>query len=1146
MKRGFLFVIVLCCTMMALGAKIAVPAVKNPTFTDFKDGMPKDWSLKAYQGKYALAETDGGLRITLTDGGNVNLGQKIVGLDTKTTYKFSFSYRKGTSNPDCIPGLQVKVHPLKKNSTPTSPVWIMTNPVTGNEWQEASAIFTMPEGSGAVSIGFVCVAKRSNTEETIWIKDPKIEVESSVTTSAVTKTIHGVVYRENKYIPKNPQLKFTDAEMQKGIFSFVPADQDGLRPEYIPARSEINQELRLFSAQNAIINGNVALYPLKNWQNVNVSIDPFADPKTKISLESANIELRSVKIWEQKTAYRSFEYYRIPELLEEFSSLDLIAGEFKQLWLIIKIPANLGQAELHSTIRVSVGDQEIISIPIVCQVLDYNLQNNKDIRWGLYPEDGRWLKYNSEELMNELWRIYDQGINTLRLSAVSYLTLKEENGQMEVQLSPRWNEVLTDMGKIGFKGPYWINIQSLSGRIEKTVTSAVKDRDKLDSYFKQVINFLEADRKAHNYPEFIYQVTDEASSLDTRAINELKILRGMKLHTMCTVSYEADLEFLDLVDVRCYGGPPYNQAGLDIVNAHAKKSQAQNWWYGIGSYSTQEMDMAKNRAGAGIIHWKIGFSHVWAWTFQRVFGSPFDDFDAKSKDACITYPDPKAKRFIPTLAWQGILEGYNDYRYFYTLNCYISEAEKNNSETIRNAALRNEKMLGKIINSVPWDGLSVISNGTMQNYRYLVANGTLELKNMLAGNIDNSKQVKAPPEILSLEIITEPDKIADLSPEDYRAIIPFTKNQIVIDGDLDDIGWRNIKPFNLGKVDGEKPNKATKAYALYDDKFLYVAFDCEEPAMDKLQSIPRAEDSKDIAEDDCVEIFLDKDHRHVGFYQIVINSAGSVLDYEFNKNAGSDTLATVAKNFTLRRAVKKNTKGYSVEVAIPIAEIGSLQNLWGINFCRESRSSETEISSWAPTYGFFAKPERFGHVILEPQGGGIVALKLKEQSFFGRNSFIFDFKELAAGTPVTIKEKNNKIAPSTDGELGLLSPGTYEFQIALDKYFSANYPVNISEKIKYRLINPVIGNENFIELQIQLQLNRSMRKNLTLELKCINEDNQESAIQCVPIKDDCTNFTVKIYPRKQPGSQLVLKAILKQGNDQIIELAPLSFWVIKS
>lgn len=1142
MGKVILAAILLCFSMLAWGGPQAVPVVKNPVFKNFKDGIPEDWNIDVRQGKCVLTGDDGGIKITLTEGGNVNLSQKILGFDAKTTYRFSFSYRKGTSNPECIPSLSVKVHPLKKGPSPASPVWIMTHPVVSGEWQEVSTTFAMPEGTASVAIGFIGVARRANTEETIWIKDPRIVPESTVETPAATKTIHGVVYRENKYVPKNPQLIFTASEIQKGILSFVPVDQDGLRPEYIPARAEINQELRLFSAQDATINGTVALYPLKNWKDVRVKIDPFFDPKTKISIEPSNIELRAVKIWEQKTEYRSFEYYRIPELLEEFSSLDLTAGEFKQLWLIVKIPANTGQAELHSAIRAYAGNQEIASIPIVCKVLNYNLQNNENIRWGLYPDDGRWVKYDSGELMSELTRIHDQGINTLRLATSSYVDIKEENSQLKVTISPRWNEMLDDMSKIGFKGPYWSNIQSLSAIIKGKIPSTAKDQNKLDSYFRQIVNILEADRKEHGYPEFIYQVTDEASSLDKRAVNELKILKGMNLKTMCTVSYEADLEFLDLLDYCCYGGTPYSQAGLDMVNANAEKSQAKNWWYGVGAYSGQEVAMAANRTGAGILHWKVGFSHVWAWTFQRVYGSPDDDFDSRGKDACITYPDTKAKKFIPTLAWQGILEGYNDYRYIYTFDRYINEAKNNNNGTVRNAALRNEKMLGEIIKSVPWNGR--FSNGTLQNYRYLVAQGTLELKNMLAGNIEKTKQANNPPEILSLEVAPEPDKNHELLPEGYSEVIRYTRSQITIDGDLNESAWQNLKPFKLGKVDGRQPNKATDAYALYDDEFLYVAFVCEEPAMDKLRSTARTRDSVNIPEDDCVEIFIDKNHQHSNFIQISINSAGSVFDSEFNRKEGTHILSPVEKNFTIRSAIKKNAQNYSVELAVPLSEIGIQKNLWGINFCRESRSSETEISCWAPTYGFFAKPERFGHVVLEPKDKGIVAIKLKDQPLFGKNSWILGFKGAVEGIPVVVKEKNSKIPPVTDGNLGLLDTGTYEFQITMDKCFSANYPVIIPEKIQYRIINPVMRDQDFVEMPIQLQLNQSMRKNLTLELRYVNEDNIASAPKSVAIVDGYTDFTVKIYPKRQTGSQFALKAVLKQGNEQIIELDPLSFWMI--
>lgn len=1144
MNKNWLGVLV-CVSMIACGAAAApAPQVKNPEFGGWSNGLPAGWNLKAYRGKCVSAAEDGALKITLSEGGNVNLGQKISGFKPGAAYRFSFKYRKETADPDCIPGLSVKVHPLKKGAA-ISPVWIMTAPVAGKEWQEASAVFTMPDGVGAVAIGFICVAKRNNTEEIVWLKSPGIQMESTAAAPAETKEFHGVSYRRARYVPEHPPLEFNAKELEQGILSFVPAAQDGLRPEYRPSRNEINRELRLFSARDAVLNATVALYPLKDWRNLRVVLDPFADGQGNTAIASADTKVLAVKVWEQRTAYRSFEYYRIPELLEEFSALDLANGEFKQLWLIVKIGKNMKPGELRSSIRLLDGDREIMNIPVVCQVLDYDLETPAETRWGLYSDDGRWLQYSAAELTEELKAIREQGINTLRLSPPSYLKLAEENGRLKVDILPRWNEILTLMKTIGFHGPYWMNIQSLGGIIKKAMPAAAEDRKLFDASFRQVMEFLEKGRKESGAPEFIYQVTDEANSLVLQAVHELTILRQMNLPTMCTVAYEADYDFLDLLDVRCYGGMPFNQEGLNKINANALKSGARNWWYGTGCYAGQEKAMKLNRAGSGFYHWKIGLSHVWAWTFQRAYGSPYDDFDRHTKDACLVYPSRTGKSFIPTLAWQGIAEGYHDYRYIQTLHNYIGRARNSGIEPIRAAASRHETMLTELLEGIPWNGMAaddLMTNETMQKYRYLIAEATLELKNMLAGNLPAAAEAASPPEILSAELTGSGNAAAGIYfPETDCETIPFARSPVKIDGDLSDEAWKGLKPFLLRKTDGGRAGKATRVYALHDHGFLYVAFDCDEPAMDKLRSKNHPPNSVAVTEDDCVELFLDKEHRHQNFYQIAVNSSGSVFSCEYTKKENDNVLTPSLKDFSIRRAVTKHRAGYSVELAIPLAEINSRHHLWGVNFCRESRSDGTEISCWSPTYGYFARPERFGHVILEPAEKGIAGLKLADVPLFGKNSWVLEFKgNPETFPPVETREKDRKKPPSRDGRLGVLNPGSYEFQVASDQYFSANFPVDIPEIIQCDVINPVIGDTEFLTLQFRLQVNRGMRENLELEFKCVNEASVEGNARQVSLAGGETDFTVRLKLQGGP-KRFILKSSLKQGGSSIIELKSLIF-----
>jgi len=68
---------------------------------------------------------------------------------------------------------------------------------------------------------------------------------------------------------------------------------------------------------------------------------------------------------------------------------------------------------------------------------------------------------------------------------------------------------------------------------------------------------------------------------------------------------------------------------------------------------------------------RSGAEGEWSWTFLRPKGDVYDDFDGKRhrehKEACIVYPSTTKGAPTPTLQWEGIREGIDDYRYAHTL-----------------------------------------------------------------------------------------------------------------------------------------------------------------------------------------------------------------------------------------------------------------------------------------------------------------------------------------------------------------------------------------------------------------------------------------------------------------------------------------------
>ena len=191
--------------------------------------------------------------------------------------------------------------------------------------------------------------------------------------------------------------------------------------------------------------------------------------------------------------------------------------------------------------------------------------------------------------------------------------------------------------------------------------------------------------------------------------------------------------------------------------------------------------------------------------------------------------------------------------------------------------------------------------------------------------------------------------------------IARTSAPIQIDGVLDEAAWRGCDYVTgFVRAGGQVVANQTFVRMLYDSKYVYIAVEADEPAVDKLKIHRRARDSE-VWKDDDIELFIDPAGAGVRYFHFAINPAGAMYDADCKLSAPYD----VDFNADVKVAAKALKKTWAVELRISAASLGTTIRdgaRWKMNVSRARRAGGVrEYSSWAD--GTFHQVDSFRSVV---------------------------------------------------------------------------------------------------------------------------------------------------------------------------------------
>lgn len=224
--------------------------------------------------------------------------------------------------------------------------------------------------------------------------------------------------------------------------------------------------------------------------------------------------------------------------------------------------------------------------------------------------------------------------------------------------------------------------------------------------------------------------------------------------------------------------------------------------------------------------------------------------------------------------------------------------------------------------------------------------------------------------------------LAQTRPKIYKCV--RTKKPLTVDGKLNDPSWKKAAwTDDFVDIEGDvkpKPRFRTRAKLLWDDQFLYIGAELEEP---DLKANLTQHDSI-IFHDNDFEVFLKPISIEPGYFEFEINALNTSWDLYLNKPYREGGKAdnswdipglqtAVALQGTLNKVSDKD-RGWTIEIAIPWTAFRSRLPVekpiegteWRLNFSRvEWKTGQPREDNWVWSPQGVVNmhiPERWGYL----------------------------------------------------------------------------------------------------------------------------------------------------------------------------------------
>lgn len=821
-------------------------------------------------------------------------------------------------------------------------------------------------------------------EKTIGGIHPVLRKQQPLLTDIYEKLDPGETFQESMFIvpsvwPPTPDRN----EKNSGMIAFVATDPGEYIPSRIPRAEERINKLSCFLTPGEYEPLTFAVYGLEELADFELSVECSDFP--------LSTDKRYIYCWPQRTGWKSRKWYMAPEMLLPFGNgtkavpyqngvlkekpFTIDANETCGFWLTFHADETAKPGKYSAVVKLKSKGKQPFEIPLEVEVLPFKLRTPSDKYWPLYFDSWRWQKMNDEQIMSDIKDFARHGINSL--VGMPFYHCSSDKFEYDMDFFAKINRFCKDAG---INGPFVSTNECNYLPIMLNKSLGLKcdlQKEWPEQLKKEVLRIMKNavdSAKARGLDWYFYG-KDEPKPDDFCALQMYQCAKeaGAKTHATASNHPETVKNFKSILSIVSVSGCQLSDSErTEKLKKDLNENNTELWYYATGCYvdpAPQEKRMIYNRYGVGMFLWKTGALAAATWTFCRPKEDAFNDFDGsvankvEPKDSCIVYPHFLVENewstyqgAIPTIAWESIREGIDDFKYLHTLDAMLNELDKDIDPGKRKLSARIRGEFKRLCDAVPW-------NVPFRNWNF----DTRRLQSVRKAVSDMIIALKDPKEDDVQACFRETEELIKTFDDDKnngaKATAIYSPGAPACDGKLDDACWSKAPEIRLlpwTAISGRN-NLFTTGKLLWDDDNIYVGFYCKEPFMKNIKAMQSGHDPDKIWQDDCVEIFIGNwdNEKYVHF---IVNTNNGIYD-EAGMDKSWDSASSVA--------VAKGGDFWSVEITIPWKTLYPAgvekKSVMRANLCRSSGSSGSPSylsQSWRNAEGAFHFSGTFGKVEL--------------------------------------------------------------------------------------------------------------------------------------------------------------------------------------